>query len=462
MGLYIVILITGVFCLIMGFRSFTLGHTPSNGYWDAPVFMVSGIMILLAGIKDFIKNEYNKKTNNRIKKEKIHKVTKFWEDSFNIIPFILILIALLQLSCFLFDKRFPHLSILTNFSSISFMFFGLIFMSIAILHAKKPKIFDDKYSSIEAFLTPSLPEIELETSLFLPTLNYLFRFATGLVMAILGCWLVHFFDAIGAWVVIVIQAFTVFFSLRGDKNIILGLLFLCGVPILSYLQGDYYPSAAVAGFVSILVYLAKRKNSMCWLKNLHEYESGIFDLILRFNKLWRNAYYLVYDNPTKINFQALIVSVLFLLYFAGTNIIQLFPSDIAKFSQDLEVLLEQYKPILPYVVCLLYCLFSFDPIVRHLVKPFNFKNEHSSIKLLVNVLIAFFIILCLGPLMFMPVFLMILCMFFVGENIFGADFSLIVGFFVFPEWSARFYAAGFVILLFFTPRKLIQRWVAPP
>jgi len=391
----------------------------------------------------------------------MHKVRKFWEDSSNIIPFILFLIALLLLSCLLFEKRFPNLSLLTQFSSLSFMFFGLLCLFIAILHAWKLKRFDDKYDSIKAFLTPFLPETEPKTSLFLATLNHLFLFVAGLAGALLGCWLVHLLDAIGAWMVLVMQAFLVFLSLRGHKDIILGLIILCISPIFLYLHGAYYASAAGAGFISCLTYIAKRKHSMHWLKDLHKYESGIADLVFKFYNLCRNAYSLVYDKATKINFKALIVSIFLLLYFAGTNIIKLFPPELKRYSQGLEVNLEQFKPLLPYVVCLLYCLFSFAPIVNHLVKPFIFKDENSSVKIFVNLLIAFFIILCLGPIIFMPVFLMVLCIFFVGEHIFGTDFALIVGFFVFPEWSARFYAAVFVVLLFFTPRKLIQRYVAP-
>lgn len=337
----------------------------------------------------------------------MHKVKKFWEDSINIIPFILCLIALLLISCFLFEKRYPNLSILTQFSSFSFMFFGLLYLIITILHAKRPERFDDKYSSIKAFLTPSLPKAEPKTSLFLATLNHFFLFVVGLAGAILGCWLVHLLDAVGACVVLMMQVFLVFISLRGDKKIILilGLIILCGAPIVVFFQGAYYISAAGAGFISSLTYLAKRKHSMHWLKDLHKYESGIADLVFKFYNLCRNAYSLVYENATKVNFRALIISIFLILYFAGKNIIILFPPEIKKYSQDFEYYLEQVKPLIPYAVCLLYCLFSFVPIVKHLVKPFSFKDESSSVKLFVNLLITFFINLCLGPIIFIPVFL---------------------------------------------------------
>jgi len=66
MGLRIIILMIGAFTLIMGLRAFNLGHTPSNGYWDAPLFTAAGILVLLAGILEDFSKYKNRQTNNKI------------------------------------------------------------------------------------------------------------------------------------------------------------------------------------------------------------------------------------------------------------------------------------------------------------------------------------------------------------------------------------------------------------
>lgn len=383
------------------------------------------------------------------------------KDPYYAVPFIILSLGALLSLCYVFAVRYPNLRFLTNMCAISYIFFGLLTVWIAVSYNWKPTLFNERYRLIGAFLGNSKTRCTGIKSLFSHTAQSVTLMIFGLLPAILAAWLVQFLNVLGALLALVGEVVLVIHRFKGHRYLLVVLLIFCAPLILLFLEGEYYATAAGSGFlVGILCvegWISRRRD-----RKVGEDVAGtLSDFVKRGWNLCGIAHRLIYDKDTIMTFQALVISVALLVYFAGARVMTVLPPDLSSHSGEISTSIDAFKGLLPYVVCIAYCLLSFSPLVAHLVKPFSIKREDNALKPLFNLAVAFVIVALLGPLFFFPVFFILACLFLAGEYFFGADLAVIVSFFAFPEWSARLYSALLVILLFAIPKWFMKRWISP-
>lgn len=362
---------------------------------------------------------------------------------------------------FFWNSQNPTIAVLSRSTALCLLLMTLAVVNMVIESNRSPEVFTMRFETAHSFIKScgnADPEYQ---DLFSAVLSTSILFCIGLVPALLAGWLAYTLGLAGAIITLLAEAVVIYLCLRDQGNSVIGVLLLCGIPALGLIIKEYSALSLTAGFVTAVVWWNRFGSEYVRSYRMADHARSLASAIKATASLTDIIRRTIFGISQTVHFQGLVIALLLLAFFGGPSIMNALPPDLRVDPSRVIKFQSFLSEGAPYIVSIAYCTMSYALMVEHLVKPFSIRRDNTIGKVAINLMIAAILTILLGPLMFLPVLLILILLFIVGEKTIGTQFVLVLSFFVFPRWSATLYSAMFAMLLMTVPVKSISRWLDP-
>lgn len=339
---------------------------------------------------------------------------------------------------------------------------GLLLLVLFLIFFHKKEHFITNYYSIlekvEDFNENIKKEQKQRSSRFIQTIEYLYiAFFTGII-TIVFLWIEYHTSPIIAYILSPFS-FAILYALNyqifatNTKGVIIFILILLPLYALFFYQENYVPIMILNGLlvgVGISLKWDKfRKNLKLNLKDTRLSKLRIFEL---FNVVQNVADKLSSTNRFKeeiVNIQALVIAIALIIFVILPRISFMFSQNLVLTIEEFNNYIIEHKDIIPVFVLFGYLILSIGLSIEFINKFYT--NEKNSF----NVILYNFLVFTMMFFMMIPYTIISMFLFAIivglGNLVFGIDFAIILGFFIFPNWIARLHSYQIAIFILTFP-----------
>ena len=360
----------------------------------------------------------------------------------------------------LFSKNVMLIEPTEFFQFIGFfiLYCNIAISSLILRYILKPRSIFLFYKLSNKYVLTNFPsdESNASTTLFSETIP-LFLYLLFLLPLIIGiAWYVQLFGKFGAYIFVIALTSLTIWIMRGDKsNFIFHFMYIF-ITILLLSVELYTMSVILVGTVcSLGIYAFYQKKII--LKFKYDLGWEKLSLLLRYNnRLAKNIQKKLFSTKTSYSFQSTVIFLITLFYIIGPVFLQFMPDNIKVFQSEYDLLISDTKDYIPYIAFVFYLGLLTSNFLVFFSNPFSLKEDKLR-KKIANVLITALIGMSVMPVFVLPVILLGSLLIAVGHNMLGINFTIILGFFVFPIWANKVYSYLLAVLLWAFPEKLLLR-----
>lgn len=340
----------------------------------------------------------------------------------------------------------------------AFLLTGIITIALLVIFICKKHIFLVNYKSILQKIETFNDSQQKKKSVLLESIEYLVIFFFIGVFTIFLLWVQYHTSPIVVYLLCIVSLvlfITMHFeSFKKDiKGAMIFLLMVLPLFVLFLFNEQYSGAIVLNGLILGIGF------SLKWDKYKKQLRNKIPSFRIKSTK-YKELIIAINDIASKLseskrfkreilNTQALVISLSIIIFVLFPRISFLFTENIiTKINNFIEYVLT-HKDEIPFYVFFAYILLSIT-LTIDFINSFYTNENKRFINRLYNLLVFFIMIAMMIPYTLIA-FLIFAIVVGVGYSIFGIDFAIILGFFVFPNWIAKLHSYQIAIFVLAFP-----------